>query len=85
MLLISQAMAVDEAKLAKSVEILWENWMSVLSKGIVTSTQGCGDLWRSSKYVFVSGSDDLKVVKIWFFNHIDFKDKALADHINAFS
>jgi len=29
--------------------------------------------------------DDLKVVKIWFFNHIDFKDKALADHINAYS
>jgi hemerythrin len=29
--------------------------------------------------------DDLKVIKIWFFNHIDFKDKALADHINAYS
>ncbi|NOX64923.1 MAG: hemerythrin family protein [Chlorobi bacterium] len=25
--------------------------------------------------------DDLKSVKVWFFNHLDFKDKKLAEHI----
>jgi len=28
---------------------------------------------------------DLKSVKIWFFNHMDFKDRKLADHINSHS
>ena len=27
--------------------------------------------------------DDLKLMKIWFFNHIDGKDRILADHILA--
>ena len=27
--------------------------------------------------------DDLKMLKIWFFNHIEFKDRSLADHILA--
>jgi len=27
--------------------------------------------------------EDLKSVKIWFFNHMDFKDRVLADHILA--
>jgi len=25
--------------------------------------------------------DDLKSIKVWFFNHLDFKDKKLAEHI----
>lgn len=29
--------------------------------------------------------DDLKIMKIWFFNHLDFKDKSLAEHIIAHS
>ena len=29
--------------------------------------------------------NDLKSVKIWFFNHMDFKDRKLADHINSHS
>lgn len=29
--------------------------------------------------------DDLKIMKIWFFNHMDFKDKSLAKHIIAHS
>ncbi|VAX26379.1 hypothetical protein MNBD_IGNAVI01-1918 [hydrothermal vent metagenome] len=27
--------------------------------------------------------DDLKSVKVWFFNHMDFKDKKLAEHIHS--
>lgn len=27
--------------------------------------------------------DNLKSIKIWFFNHMDFKDRVLADHIIA--
>lgn len=27
--------------------------------------------------------DELKIMKIWFFNHMDFKDKTLAKHIIA--
>lgn len=63
MLVLSQAIAVDEAKLAKSAEILWQKWMSVFSKDVIITIQGVDDLWRSSKYVFVNGSEDLKVVK----------------------
>ena len=27
--------------------------------------------------------DNLKMIKIWFFNHIEFKDRSLADHVIA--
>lgn len=59
----NQALAIDESKLANSAEKLIEKWISVLSKDIIVTIEGVDGFWRSSKHVFVGGSEDFKIVR----------------------
>ena len=59
----NQAIAFDESELANSAEKLLQKWASVLSKDVISTTRGTDGLWRSSKHIFVGGSEDLSVVK----------------------
>ena len=60
---LTQAMAVDEAKLTKSADKLLERWVTVLSKGVIEYIRGPDDFWRASKSVLINGSQDFKIEK----------------------